>query len=381
MLLFLWASFAAPHARVQGSLQGLYTLGAGSGQLRRLDWLNGSHVDVGAPLEAVGLEVASCAASLVQQTNKWYFTLATNTSKPHPHKQHHTPQQQAPGSDATAAAEAVHLVGMALDGSGVTYFQTLPADIFPPSAGLAPCDYTLDVDGGLVIFVSAVVGDRLLTVKFAHSSSETRMSGTEATGLAHDVLTRRGATVDDADIAVVVNASVAALGLGPRPRFPSSTMLPTGDFWYQFEHGVACHNVADGGKFVKKVSVPTATTSAYGGLTYSLVSDLVHGVWADATSSPPAWHVLWFDPQADEPIPLHVGNETIGGPVDRDGAALTVLSDHKQLAVLSNGRLLTLECTTGHRVATVDLCSDTSMAGAGGSDTCPASIGYLPYVF
>eukprot|EP00750_Incisomonas_marina_P005162 INCI13729.1.p1 GENE.INCI13729.1~~INCI13729.1.p1 ORF type:complete len:370 (-),score=49.51 INCI13729.1:23-1132(-) len=350
---------------VHASLQGLYTLSPGQGQLRRVDWLNGTTVDVGSPLASAGLDVAPCAASVVQQTNKWYFTLATNATA--------SPEASAISGQSTD----VHLVGVSLDDAELRYFRTLPKEVFPDSAGLQSCDYTLDVDGGLVLFVSAAVGDRLLTVRFepTPSHNESRSDPQDKSFHFDRVAAPEG------NMSVVVNVSVSALGLGGRVAFPSSAMLPSGDWWYQLEQGVACHSVRTG-KFVNQVRLPQG--AVLGGLSYSLSSLHVHGVLTPASSSDSrgssTMTLAQFDPLAATPT-LLVSNGTFP-LVERNGAAAALLSDKVQMSVLTQkGQLVTVDLNTAARVSIVDLCSPARKSGLASSAECPASIGYLPYVF
>lgn len=351
------------------SLQGLYTLSPGQGQLRRVDWLNGSAVDIGPPLASAGLDVAPCAASVVQQTNKWYFTLATNATS--------WPEASAIAGQSTD----VHLVGISLDDAELKYFRTLPKEVFPDSAALQSCDYTLDVDGGLVLFVSATVGDRLLTVRFEPTPSHNETSRShpkEDKPFDFDAV-----APPEANLSVVVNVSLSALGLGGRVAFPSSAMLPSGDWWYQLEHGVACHSVRTG-EFVNQVQLPQG--AVLGGLSYSLSSLHVHGVLTPSPSSglrgsPTVMTLAQFDPLAATPT-LQVSNGTFP-LVERNGAAAALLSDKVQMSVLTQkGQLVTVDLNTAARVSIVDLCSSAhKRALTSTADACPASIGYLPYVF
>ncbi len=316
-------------------------------------------------------------------------------------------------------------MGVSLADAEIEYAVSLPSHVFPADAGLGACDFTLDVDGGLVLFATALVGDRLLTARIAR----------------------------DGNVTVALNVSVAALGMGAAAAFPSSTMLPSGDLWYQLQGGLVCHNVVTG-EYVNRVRLPSmsaswssalsslppanaeadtetdaaaaadlASTSAVvvlSGLAYSQSTQHVHGVLTTTTtvrsssssssllssSSSKTTSVLAeFDPQAEQPT-LRVGSESFAA-VARDGAAAALMSDKAQITVLaeesggdgvdggvsgsssSTLTLLTLDLETGKQIASLALfCNNSAAAAAAASTTsvvargaCPSSLGYQPFLF
>ena len=196
-----------------GDLQGLYTTLPGDGQLQLVNWTSGLSSPVGAGLAAAGLAVPACAPGLIQQTDKWYLTLAKNTT-------------------SADARLPWNLVTVGLFDGAVLSVTPLPA-AFPPS--LHACAHALSVDGGNVFYITGVVGDRLLTAK-----------------------------VNRTRTALVLNESVAAQGLGGAVAAPSATMLQQGDLWFQLAGGLVAFNV-DSGARVGRLPLP-AGGAALGGL-------------------------------------------------------------------------------------------------------------------
>jgi len=330
----LLAAAAAALATASASLQGLYAVSAGEGQLLFIDPDAGTVTHVGQPLSKSGLQVAACAPALVQQTNKWYFTLATNTTAP----------------------DDVHLVGMDLADGSIVDFKTLPSNIFPQTLGM--CDYTLDVDGGLVVFVTAVVDDRLVTLR-VEPKGETaqRVRKVPQYGI---------------NASVVLNVSVPDLDLGSTVQFPSSTILPSGDLWYQLENGVVGHNVVSG-KYLNHLKFDGDST-IFSGLAFSQSSSHVHGILQTRSSGASATEqtsvVAQFDPVSNAPQ-LQTGNASVPA-VERDGSATALMADHAQIAVVSGSKLLVLDLNNGDQLESTSICK---------GKLCPSSIGYLPYVF
>ncbi|EGD77953.1 hypothetical protein PTSG_09586 [Salpingoeca rosetta] len=347
-LVVLVVSVSCPRV-VVGSLQGLYAMEGGSGQLQRVDWRTGTVEKVGPSLQSKGWHVADCTPSDVDRTGKWYFALAKPVSRN--------------DSSTPDAAQPWTLIGMLLADATIRTTQQLP-DLFDP--GMDACEHTVSVNSGWDAIVTAVTGKhtadpRLSVVLFNYTLATTRQTR------------------------VLVNESLAAIGLGGPAKHPATTFVTaTGSLWVQLEQGlVECY--LTNGSCAR--TLPFAPQQLLTGLQYQ-PSSFVYGVLVPPpsrnaaqlqTAQPAAQtHALGaFDPISMAPSITRI---TLSSPVTvaHGGTAMALLSDQAKVVLLTTGGDLVTAHINGTVASTVKLCSPSANVSL---PACPASMVYEPFVF
>lgn len=217
----------------EASLQGLYVLTAGHGQLQLVDPSTGAATAVGAPLSSSGFVLEDCVPTAIDTTGKWLYTLARNRTGTST-----TPTGQ---SQAPLTLVAVQLA------DGVIHRSTYP---LPPQgfdSAAAACDHTIASDGnGWHAYVTAIV-----TTKRASRSAPRRVGSARvlAPTSSSQPPSARLRTVVFTLVdwpgtpnplpSVVLDVPVAGLGLGGGVVVPSSTIDDIGVLWTSLEHGAA----------------------------------------------------------------------------------------------------------------------------------------------
>jgi hypothetical protein len=333
-------------------LQGLYIMTAEQGQLQLVDLGNGSRTDVGPALASHGLTVSNISVATIQQTGKWFYSFARNT---------------------TASNRRLSLVTQFLGDGSLMVARPTP-DVFPET--LEESSFLITVDGGWVVYVSAVVPassgdasggseDRLVIVRF----DRTDYPFPPSTNSTH----------------VVVDVPLSTIGLGGAGSiFASGTMLPSGNLWFQLAKGTVCYNVNTG----KQVAtVPLDPSGArqnpdFRGLAYSPSTELVHGVYSYTTSSngsngsgaaTRSSYLASFNPLTAAPK-LNISSAALP-QVARDGSAAVLLSDKSAFAAMTTtGSMVKANLQTGEQTGVVQLCP-------GPEQVCFSSWAYEPFVF
>jgi hypothetical protein len=255
------------------SLEGLYVTLPGTGQLERLNWVNGSSTAIGGTLAAKGFSVPSnCTPSAIMQTGKWLSVLAKKT----------TEHDISPWSIVSIQLESGALTPQA-------NAMPLPS-LFSPS--LEACDHTIAYGGGCLAFVSAVVGtdatQRLVIASFDWCNK---------------------------NISIVVNKAVK----GARVRFPSSALDDAGVLWFQLATGLVGYATATG---KKTKELANTDGSCFTGFHFSIPNQRIYGV---LTSREHHSMLASFDPYAVTPA-LETAKRVIPD-VSGGGSATALLSD------------------------------------------------------
>ena len=247
--------------------------------------------------------------------------------------------------NGTGAPWSVVAVGMA-DGR-IRNAAPLPA-AFP--AHLEPCNYTLMANDGWFAYAAAESDGQLLVARFNFTLARPHVPAE-----------------------LVLNASVAAVGLGSVAPYPAAALVTNAGaldvMWLALTHGLAkCTLPAEGQRGLCEAAVTTPCPVS--GLQFDLVSTL----FALCRPAPPAFDLRLFTmalPASSKPVswlPLPVA-----GNVAHGGTAVALVNDHAQVALLlANNTLVTADQTSGAVQAAVPTCAAAA---------CPTSMAYEPFVF
>mmetsp|Transcript_31193 Transcript_31193/g.76099 ORF Transcript_31193/g.76099 Transcript_31193/m.76099 type:complete len:467 (+) Transcript_31193:25-1425(+) len=314
------------------SLQGLYLTVPPSGQLRRVDVATlgvvGESEDVGLPLEANGYVMPGCVPSAVDQTGKWFFTLAR------------------PGNDSGRW----HLVGMLMEDGSIRTDQVLP-DIFPPS--LEACDHSLETDGGWMVMVSAVVGEEVSESSHGSRLVVARFNYTFSTKKQPEIL---------------IDVDVDSIGLGGAAEYLTTSFFDIGNILFVvLEHGIASCNLTSG-EVVEALKLPSKGDKL-SLLPFDVTQMRTYIVLKTASGN---FFLAYFSPEAPASS-FEISNITVP-VVDRDGSASAYLSDKREIVILS-GTTLYLLSLNGTILDSSVVCGDKDSYG------CPSSLHYEPFVF
>ena len=319
-------------ASVAASLQGLYTTLPTSGQMLLVDWAMGNASSVGASLEAQGWRVPTCTPSSIDPTNKWYFTLARNSS--------------------LAVNSPWNVVTASLADGGVVASAPLPPSF--PSVQNA-CDYALCAGGALEVFVSVETPDLRvlaggLSPEFPHT------------------------------FALLVNATIDQLGVG-RLVSPPSMAVTSSALWLAGQQGVAGAPLV--GAAAPPRRLPLSAGSTFRGL-HAAPGDVVYSLLQGQGA---AYIASFVDTGAGTPSLVRAATSLPPLFSSAETVLTALLSDKNSFALLADGsRLVTANATSGALVSSVLLsCSNATLplrVGTGsGAVPCPCSIAYEPFVF
>jgi len=361
------------------SLQGMYWVLEGAGQLQQVNWTSGEAVNVGSSLAVQGWTTTSCSPITVDEAGKFIYTLGKNTSLPAgvaPWTLLATRLQDGSVCVVVPAATAIRrcdahsrpprahplslvpdvLVPIACNLLPCSMNATgLPVDLFPPS--LDACAIAVAQDGSSRVYISAFPTD-VSTGEQTLSMVRFILYGPSA----HGFVTVSNAT------------SVAGFGLGAPPAEPT-TMVTDFTVWVTMTGGLLG---VDATTFDVGRTLPVAGGATLTGLQYDRAQTayaLLYGGNATATGAAAtdgvagsARLVTFSDSGSGVPA-LNVAPGVL--PVPDRPALVALMNDKRSFAVIAGGQLV---------VASLQGAVQTTVpAGADGVD--PISVVYEPFVF
>ena len=336
LLLSLLAASLAPTAR--GSSQGLYAIAPVTAQLLLVNESIGTRSPVGPGLAALGWVVPSdCSPTATDTTGKWLYTFARRAAA------------------APAAATPWSVLALELRDGSIRKEYQLPA-AFPPS--LDACEHGLAEDGAWHAYVSAVTrsaaqqAPRVVVWRFTYTWPESNES------------------------VPLIDAPLAALGMGAAPAGALSTTVTNFSWWISLADGLAGVDLQTLAPS-QTLPLPAAAGAAAGarieGLQYD-ISGEPRAIYCVLTSAAGRSSVLRFvDAGGSGVVPAStVTISPAAVPAAPDAAnRVALVNDRSAIAIVSNSSILTLD-VNGNLLSRAPAC------GIGG---CPIAIAYEPFVF
>ena len=184
------------------SLEGLYGLSPGDGQMYFINSTSGEETPVGSSLKSKGFSVDECTPTDLDTTGKWMYTLGRNISQ---------------GASAPLVLLAMQLVDAELHPARYSLPQVAG---FNPNA--TACEHTIVAGYGWMAYVTASVNDRIRTFGFMCDHSFWK---------ACELIPGASTPV------LVVNEPFAQFDLGGLPTVASSALDDTNRMWVQMERG------------------------------------------------------------------------------------------------------------------------------------------------
>eukprot|EP00041_Stephanoeca_diplocostata_P033245 m.1094150 g.1094150 ORF g.1094150 m.1094150 type:complete len:360 (+) comp24300_c0_seq8:324-1403(+) len=298
---------------VRSSSEGLYTMSPVLGQLNRVNWRTGSNTAVGTSLEQKGWEVPACSPAAVDTTGKWYYTLV------HRKTGWNAANKGTGGTSGSVQASNLYLIDVWMSdgmirGTGFAIPQAFPVDVKAEK-------YSLIALGGWDVYIAAVVDTNLVVY------SMSRLDPTNTSSME------------------ILNINLSPFGMGFSSTYPSATLDPYNNIlWYKLERGIVGFNMTDAAKTQRPeytVTTPSKTVP-FGGIAYDSRTSRVFGVVLNTKS-----HISQFDATVNEASlvwfasgsgprepAVHSTNSTLPIP-DRDGTALVLASDQRQVVLVS----------------------------------------------